>query len=95
MGEESLGGAESLNQGQLKSNLFQGGILAEAISMTYSGILHQLDISTFCFCEPLPFQIFVTLEFIKSHAFPCLLLLSYIRYEIKFYTKIHIKVFYI
>ena len=40
--------AESLIQGRLKSYPFPGGILAAAISMTYNGMLHRLDISTFC-----------------------------------------------
>ena len=58
--------AESLIQDQLKSHSFPGGILAEAISMTHSGMLYRLDISTFYFHELLPFQIFVTSKFVKA-----------------------------
>ena len=65
MGEGWQGEAESLSQDQLKSDLFPGGILTEAISMTRSGILYRLNISTFYFREPLPFQIFITCKFIK------------------------------
>ena len=36
------------------------GILVKAISMTHSDMLDQLDIFTFCFYEPLLFQIFVS-----------------------------------
>ena len=59
------GGAESYIQGQLKSHLFPAEILVEAINMKHSGILYPLDISVFCFCESLLFQIFVPREFIK------------------------------
>ena len=59
-------GLENLIQGQLKSHPFPGGILAEAISMTHSVILYQMDISTFYFYEPLSFQIFVPRKFIKN-----------------------------
>ena len=66
MGEEWWGGAESLIQGQLKVHPFPAGILVEAISMTHSGMLYRLDISTFYFYEPLPFQIFLTWKSIKT-----------------------------
>ena len=59
-------GLENLIQGQLKSHPFSGGILAEAIRMTNSCILYRVDISTFHFYEPLPFQIFVSWKFIKT-----------------------------
>ena len=59
-------GVENLIQGHLKSHPFPGGILAKAIRMTHSGILHRVDISTFYFYEPLPFQIFVFWKFIKT-----------------------------
>ena len=58
-------GLESLIQGQLKLHPFPGGILVEAISMTYSAMFYRLDISTFYFYEPLPFQIFVPWKFVK------------------------------
>ena len=57
VGEGLWGEIESLTQGQLKSHVFPTRILAEAISMTHSGLLYQLDISTFYFYEPLLFQI--------------------------------------
>ena len=57
MGEDLLGGEEGLIQDQLKSQPFPGGILAEAISMTHSGMLYRLDISRFYFYEPLPWLI--------------------------------------
>ena len=50
----------------IRTTASAGGSLAEAISMTYSGMLHWLDISAFYFYEPLSFQIFVTLKFIKT-----------------------------
>ena len=55
-------GLESPIQGQP----FPGGILAEAISMTHTGMLYQLDISTFYLYKPLPFQIFVPWKFVKT-----------------------------
>ena len=58
---------------QLKMHLFPALILAEAINMTYSDMLHQLNISTFYFYEPFLFQIFVPWKFIKPQAFLCLL----------------------
>ena len=67
------GGAESLIWDHLKSPLFPSRILAEAISMTHSGMLYRLDISTFCFYKPSLFQIFVPWKFIQNLAFPCLL----------------------
>ena len=73
MGEGWWGGAESLIQGQLKLHPFPGRNLAKAISMTNSGMLYRLDISTFYFDEPLLFQIFVPWKFIKTYALPCLL----------------------
>ena len=45
----------TLNQGQLKSHLFPGEISAEAMGMTHSGMLYQLDIPTFNFYELLLF----------------------------------------
>ena len=48
------------------SHLFPVVILAEAISMTHSDMLHPLDISTSYLYEPLLFQIFVPLKFIKA-----------------------------
>ena len=51
MGEEWWGEIESLIQGWLKLYPFPGGILAEAINMTHSGMLYRLDISTFYFYE--------------------------------------------
>ena len=60
-------------QYQLKSPLFQAGVLSEVISMTHSNILYRLGISTFYFCEPLQLQIFVPWKCIKTSAFPCLL----------------------
>ena len=47
-------------------HLFSAEILAEAISMTYSDMLYRLDISTFYFYKPLPFQIFGSLEIYKD-----------------------------
>ena len=75
MGEGLCGGAESLIQGKLKSHLLPARILAEVGSMTHSGMLCRLDISSFCFYEPLLFQIFVPWKFTKTEAFPCPLLL--------------------
>ena len=49
MGEGWWGGAESLIKDQLKSHPFLAEILAEAISMTNSGMFYRLDILTFCF----------------------------------------------
>ena len=66
MGEGWWGGAESLIQGQLKLHPFPGRNLAKAISMTNSGMLYRLDISTFYFDEPLLFQIFVPWKFNKN-----------------------------
>ena len=74
MGEGLCGGAESLIQGKLKSHLLPARILAEVGSMAHSGMLCRLDISSFCFYEPLVFQIFVPWKFTKTEAFPCLLL---------------------
>ena len=59
-------GLESVIQGRLKSHPFPGGILAEAISMTHSGMLFRLHISTFYFYEPLQFNIFVPWKFVKT-----------------------------
>ena len=66
MGKGWLGETESLIQGQLKSHTVPGRILAKAMSMTHSDVLYRLDISTFYFYKPLPFQIFVTWKFIKT-----------------------------
>ena len=75
MGEGWWGGAES-----------PGGILARAISMTRSGILYRLDISTFyIFLRP---KIYKNLGLLLST-------IAYIQYEISFYIKIQVKVFYI
>ena len=49
MGEGWWGGAESLIKDQLKSHPFLADILAEAISMTHSGMFYRPDILTFCF----------------------------------------------
>ena len=73
VGERWWGGEESLIYGQLMSHLFPAGILAEAVSVTHSGMLYRLDICTFYFHKPLLFQIFVAWKFIKTSAFPCLL----------------------
>ena len=63
MGEGWLGHI----QDQLKLHPFPDRILAEAISMTNSGMLHRLDIFGFYFYESLLFQIFVTWrKFIKN-----------------------------
>ena len=67
------GGAESLIKSQLKSNFAPARILTEAISMTRSDMLYQLDIFTFYFYEPFLIQIFVPRKFIKTLAFTCLL----------------------
>ena len=72
-GERWLGGAESLILDQLKPHLFPAEILADVISMTHSGMLYRLDISTFYFYEPLLFEIFVPWKFMKTEDFPCLL----------------------
>ena len=45
---------------------FLAGIKVEAISMTHSAMLRRLDISTFCFYEPLLFQISILWKFIKT-----------------------------
>ena len=37
--------------------------------MTHSGMLHKLDISTFCLYELLLFQIFISWKFIKTLGF--------------------------
>ena len=66
MGEGLWGGAEILIKGQLKSHLFPVRNLAETISMTNSGMLYRLDISTVYFYEPLLFQIFVPGKFIYT-----------------------------
>ena len=65
MSEGWWGKAESFIQGQVKSHPFPGGILAEAISMTHSGMLYRLDISAFYFFEPLLLQLFVPWKFIN------------------------------
>ena len=44
--------------------------------MTHSGIFYQLDVSTFYFYEPLLFQIFFLLKFMKIYALPCLVITS-------------------
>ena len=44
---------------------FQLG-LVEAVTMTHCDMLYRLDISTFYFHEPLPFQIFNPWKFIKT-----------------------------
>ena len=76
MGEGWWGGAES-----------PGGILARAISMTHSGILYRLDISTFyVFLRPL--------KIYKNVGLP-LSTITYIQYEISYFIKIQVKVFYI
>ena len=56
--------------GQLKSHVFPAGILAEAISMTHSDMLHRLDISPFYFYEPLLFQILVPWKFMNILGLP-------------------------
>ena len=57
-------GKSYLGPGEITS--FPAGIKVEATSMTHSGILRRLDISTFCFYEPLLFQISVLWKFIKT-----------------------------
>ena len=103
--------AESLIQGRLKSYPFPGGILAAAISMTYNGMLHRLDISTFCL------RVIAASDFRSSEIFKNLglslptitflvnsradnhfykyIYLLQILYSMTFYIKIHIKVFYV
>ena len=111
MGERWWGRAESLIHGQLKSHPFPDEILAEAISMTHSGMLYRLVISTFYLYDPLLFQIFFPWKFIKS--MKCLLSLlqsaatqitisinnlfvsHIIQYKISFFIKIYVKVLYI
>ena len=66
MSQEWWDGTESLIQSQPKSHLFPAEILAKAVSMTHSGMLYRLDISTFSFYETLLFQIFVPWKFIKT-----------------------------
>ena len=75
------GWAESLILDQLKSHSFLGVILAEEISMTYSSVLYELDISMFYFYESLLFQIFIT----------CFK--YYTEWNQFFFIKIHVKVF--
>ena len=75
------GWAESLILDQLKSHSFLGVILAEEISMTYSSMLYELDISMFYFYESLLFQIFIT----------CFK--YYTEWNQFFFIKIHMKVF--
>ena len=65
-GEVWWGGAESLIQGQLKLPPFSGKILAKSISMTLTGMLYWLDISTFNYYDQLLFQIFAPQKFIKT-----------------------------
>ena len=65
---------ERLNKGQLKSLLFPVAVLAQAISMTHSGILYRLDISKFSFYKPMLFQLFCPLEIYKILGFPLSLL---------------------
>ena len=111
MGEWWWRVAESLIQGRLKSHPFPGGILAAAISMTYNGMLHRLDISTFCL------RVIAASDFRSSEIFKNLglslptitflvnsrahnhfykyIYLLQILYSMTFYIKIHVKVFYV
>ena len=59
------GVGQSLILGQLKSHLFPAEILAETVCMTNSD-MYRLDISTFCFYEPMLFQIYDLWKFIKN-----------------------------
>ena len=59
------GRAENLIYGQLELHLFTAWILFKTISMTHSDMLWRLDIFTFCFYEPLLFQI-VSWKFLKA-----------------------------
>ena len=63
------GETDSLIQGQMKLHLFSAGILAKAI-MTHSGMLYRLYFSTFCFHEPLLFQIFALGSFYENLGLP-------------------------
>ena len=63
------GETDSLIQGQMKLHLFSAGILAKAI-MTHSGMLYRLYFSTFCFHEPLLFQIFALGNFYENLGLP-------------------------
>ena len=63
---------------------FQVGFLAEAISMTHCSILYRLDVFTFYFYEPLPFQILVPRKFILIYSMKSV-----------FFIKIHFNLFYI
>ena len=60
LGEGWWGGTENQNL-----ILFQPGFYCEAISIPHSGLLYRLNIFTFCFHEPLLFQIFVPWKSIK------------------------------
>ena len=68
LGEGWWGGTENQNL-----ILFQPGFYCEAISIPHSGLLYRLNIFTFCFHEPLLFQIFVPWKSIKMWVFLCLL----------------------
>ena len=72
---------------------FPGVILAEAISMARSGILHQLEIST-KFLRAVVVLHFCPLEIYKNLSLP-LSSITYIHYEISFLWKYSFKVFYI
>ena len=63
------GETDSLIQGQMKLHLFSAGILAKAI-MTHSDMLYRLYFSTFCFHEPLLFQIFALGNFYENLGLP-------------------------
>ena len=80
-------------QDQLKLHPFPGGILAKAISMTHSGMLYRLDISTSYFYEPLPFQVFFHLDEIYKNVGLPLSNVTYIQYEISFLLKYKLRPF--
>ena len=90
MGEGWWCEAESPIQGQMKSHIFPGVILAEAISMAHYGILHQLEIST-KFLRAVVVLHFCLLEIYKNLGLP-LSTITYIQYEIRFFVKILFKV---
>ena len=64
VGEGWWGGAERFIQDQLKSPPLPGGVLAEPMSMTHSGMLYKMDY------ELVLFQVFVPWKFIKTYVLP-------------------------
>ena len=64
VGEGCWGGVERFIQDQPKSHPPPGGVLAEPMIMTHSGMLYKMDY------ELVLFQIFVPWKFIKTYVLP-------------------------